>query len=209
MPPLNAVNDSDSHSHNLIGATSDRDDSEHSTFRVLVDASGKPLPKTPEKVRFGSVSVREYERIVGDHPDCRVGPPIAIGWGFVEQGDRSLDNFEAERSTNRRKSIRLTSITRRNILHHLYGIPEKEIRMSEKEVQIILQNRVATNKQTKASLKIEEAKESARRKFRRVFSAKRFASGLEKAMRDSSRSLVPVPGAHQWQPEAPEAVYSC
>ena len=49
------------------------------------------------KVRFGGVTVRDYERIMSDNPSCMHGPSIGIGWRFVKEQTTFVDEFERER----------------------------------------------------------------------------------------------------------------
>ncbi|KAG7367450.1 hypothetical protein IV203_030121 [Nitzschia inconspicua] len=106
-------------------------------------------------VSFGSVQVREYERIVGDHPDTKVGVPLSIGWAFYERPVVPIEQYEGDRI--RKGNIRMTSITRENLLHNVFGIPEDEIRNAEMEVQKIKNQRVHSSKQPMAAAKTETA----------------------------------------------------
>mmetsp|Transcript_11280 Transcript_11280/g.23929 ORF Transcript_11280/g.23929 Transcript_11280/m.23929 type:complete len:292 (-) Transcript_11280:296-1171(-) len=109
----------------------------------------------PKRVSFGPIHVRQYERIVGDHPETKVGVPLAIGWAYYEDEKHpqgvSIERYESDgilnrwaissknnystkpstRTNNRR--VRMTSITRRNMLLNVFGIPLEEIRRAEKE----------------------------------------------------------------------------
>lgn len=164
MPPLNQ-------------SVFSSDDSAHSTESV--DFS----PKTPKttKVGFSSIEIREYERIVGDHPDTKVGPPMSLGWAFYENDAISLDKYEA---SHKKKGIRrMSSITRKNILKNVFGIPEEEIRNAEKEVQKILKNRQKTSTQGKAGEKVEAVAQSFGRKLKRTFSSDRLWKGLMESQR--------------------------
>ena len=40
--------------------------------------NGKPSGKTPKKVRFGDIKLREYPIMLGDNPACSNGPPVSI-----------------------------------------------------------------------------------------------------------------------------------
>jgi hypothetical protein len=155
-------------------------DSAHST----ISADGD---KKKSRVSFGDISVREYERIVGDHPDTKVGPPLSIGWAFIEHRPLDLDQYEEVRL--RKGNRRMSSITRKNILHNVFQIPEEEIRMAEKEVQRIMKNREKTSKQGKVSEKTEEAVQSLGRKLRRSFSKDR---GILKGFLESQRLMFPT-----------------
>eukprot|EP00545_Synedropsis_sp_CCMP1620_P012454 CAMPEP_0119012442 /NCGR_PEP_ID=MMETSP1176-20130426/6731_1 /TAXON_ID=265551 /ORGANISM="Synedropsis recta cf, Strain CCMP1620" /LENGTH=168 /DNA_ID=CAMNT_0006965401 /DNA_START=41 /DNA_END=547 /DNA_ORIENTATION=+ len=161
MPPLNQT-----------GYSSD--DSAHST--VSVDSATKTT-----KVGFSSIEIREYERVVGDHPDTKVGPPMSLGWAFVELDPLSIDDYEA---THKKKGTRrMSSITRKNILKNVFEIPEEEIRNAEKEVQKILKNRVKTNTQGKVSETTEVVVQSFGRKLKRTFSKDRLWKGFVESQR--------------------------
>merc|ERR1739848_269573 len=84
-------------------------------------------------VSFGPIHVRQYERIVGDHPDTKVGVPLAIGWAYYED-DRypegiSIDRYECDRIRKGKK--RMSSITRKNILLNVFEISADEIAQAE------------------------------------------------------------------------------
>ncbi len=144
------------------------DDSNHSTVTAEL--------RKKTRVKFSTVAIREYNRIVGDHPDCKVGPPMSISWEFAELPVQGVDEFESNHK--RRRNIRLTSITRKNMLHHVFGIPESEIRLAEKEVQKILKQRDNSVKQTKVEERAEAFLQSAKRKLRRAFSKNSLWDGI-------------------------------
>ena len=160
---------------------------------VLHDAKVETLSSSEEResprksVSFQSVQVREFNRIVGDHPDVRVGPPISIGWDYTEQQARSIEDYETSKPAQKR-NLRMSSITRKNLLANVFGIPEEEIRAAEKEVQRIKKQRESSNKQGKAGAKVEAAMQSAKRKIRRTFLRDSFMRGLSAA----STNLMPL-----------------
>jgi len=114
------------------------------------------------RVSFGAIQVREYERVVGDHPDTRIGVPLSIGWGYIEHDMIPIEKYESERSS--KGNLRMSSITRKNILHNVFGIPEEELRDAEKEVQKIKKGRERSNKQSNLGAKSESAILGLRRK---------------------------------------------
>lgn len=123
--------------------------------------------ESKKKVRFTSVSIREYVRIVGDHPDCVVGPPMAIGWEYVEVPAQGIDTFEADHLV-RRSSTRLSSTERKELLSHEFGVPEIEIRLAEKRAHKSARRRLHSAKQTKAAELAETFWQSAIRKLKRT-----------------------------------------
>jgi len=119
------------------------------------------------KVSFGPIHVREFERIVGDHPDCKVGVPLAIGWAFYERKPVSIEEHENDRFLKGKNNMRMTSITRKNILQNVFGIPEEELRSAEKENQKIRQQRETSSKQATAATKTQSAIRGVGKKVRR------------------------------------------
>jgi hypothetical protein len=131
------------------------------------------------RISFGGIQVREYERIVGDHPDTRIGVPLTIGWGYMEREMLPIDQYEADRVP--KGNLRMSSITRKNILHNVFGVPEEELRAAEKEVQKIKKSRQRTNNQSKLGAKSESAFKGFRRSVRKILSAEAFIKGLSAA----------------------------
>jgi len=90
--------------------------------------------KERRSVSFGPIHVRQYERIVGDHPETKVGVPLGIGWAYNEDEDHpdgiSIERYEADRI--RKGKVRMSSITRKNMMLHVFGFPEEEIKSAEK-----------------------------------------------------------------------------
>ncbi|EEC43065.1 predicted protein [Phaeodactylum tricornutum CCAP 1055/1] len=149
------------------------------------------LEKTPIKtVQFGAIEIREYNRIVGDHPDVKVGPPVSLGWEYNVREPVDINEYEATRPS-RKVYLRMSSITRKNMLHNVFGIDEEEIASSEKEVQRIKKQREASNKQSKTGEKVESAFQSMKRKFRRKISSENLFRGIASA----SGSMIAV-GMH-------------
>lgn len=157
------------------------EDSEHSTISIadeMNEAVNEVAAANQQrrKVRFSNVQVREFNRIVGDHPDVRVGVPIALGWEHEDRDAVPLDVYE--RSHISKGTVRLSSITRKNLLANVFGIPEEEIRTAEVEVQKIREQRVNTLRQSKSSEKTEAAVQSVKRKFRRRFSKEKLLNAM-------------------------------
>jgi len=144
-----------------------------------------------KSVTFGAIEIREFNRIVGDHPDTRVGPPLSLGWEFEQRSPLPLDEYEAVRPPMK-ANLRMSSITRKNLLHNVFEIPEEEIRAAEKEVQRIAKRREQTSKQGKLSAHTEDIVLSARRKFFRRLSAE----SLIKLLSNSSMAMMPTAMAH-------------
>mmetsp|Transcript_24778 Transcript_24778/g.40541 ORF Transcript_24778/g.40541 Transcript_24778/m.40541 type:complete len:253 (-) Transcript_24778:83-841(-) len=106
-------------------------------------------------VSFGSIEIRDYERIAGDHPDTNIGVPLAIGWAFKERGAMPVDKYEKAKMESFLEDHdldhhhkyhhshggtganlrRLGAMTRKRLLHEEFHIPLDEILQAEKAVQ--------------------------------------------------------------------------
>jgi hypothetical protein len=146
------------------------------------------LSSGQRRVGFGDVEVREYERVVGDHPDVRLGVPISIGWGYYQRENVPLEKYESERKP--KALLRMSSVTRKKILHEVFGIPEEEIRQADKEVQKIKKSREHTKQQSDLSAKTESAARGLRRKFKKAFSVKKLYIGFNAAA--ANQMMMPM-----------------
>jgi hypothetical protein len=133
-----------------------------------------------KSVSFGTVSVREFNRIVGEHPETKVGPPVALGNEFVENPTLHIDEFESSKPESKR-SLRMSSITRKNLLLNVWGFSEEEVRAAEKEVQKIRKQRELSSSTGSVGAVVDNAVSTTKRKFRRIFSGKNFVKGLSMA----------------------------
>jgi len=130
--------ENDSHYHNL----SDVDDNDVDIDVVADDAAtldeniNNNNNRRTRGVSFGPIHVRQYERIVGDHPDTKVGVPLSIGWAYYEDEQHpngvSIERYESDR-IRKRGNLRMSSITTKNMLLNVFGIPLQELRQAEKE----------------------------------------------------------------------------
>lgn len=127
-------------------------------------------PKDRLTVAFRSIQIREFDRVVGDHPDVtNGGPPLTIGWDYLQRPDLNLEDYEnakAKRATQVRVR-RLSSGTRRDLLRIDFQVPLEEILKAEKQVERAKKQRAQSNQPTNKVLGIMEA---AKRKLSRRFS---------------------------------------
>jgi hypothetical protein len=104
-------------------------------------------------VSFGSIEIRDYERIAGDHPETSLGVPLSIGWAFKQRRAVPLERYEQDKlkaylEGNDVKRIsrahhggtsanvkRLGAMTRKKMLHEEFGVPFDEIRRAERSVE--------------------------------------------------------------------------
>jgi len=115
--------------------------------RVYQDTYNTKNARQERSVSFGPIHVRYYERIVGDHPDTRVGVPLALGWAYYED-EKDADGIPIERyecDRIHRGKIRMSSITRKNILLNVFEVPLEDIVEAEKRSKKLQKERKKFN----------------------------------------------------------------
>jgi len=129
------------------------------------------VESSPKKdVRFNNIEIRPYERIIGDHPSCSNGPPIAIGWGFGNAKNYSVEEFESCRGRRRSSDeLMLERHAREQILRNL-GYTAKDLATATRNIRMVQHQRKRTlNNLDKTTFQFEVAMESAIRKAKRAF----------------------------------------
>lgn len=109
------------------------------------------------RVSFGSVQVREYNRIAGNHPEVTEGPSLSLGWGYAEHKTQSVNKFEKSRD-RASQLMPLSGKTRIFILSFVFDIPPQDIKRSEKIAMRVQSQRQETNKLHKEQEKKKAAK---------------------------------------------------
>ena len=173
------------------------DASEHTDATVETDSSSELLDDDliyesnmkRRQINFSSIQIREYERVVGDHPDTRIGVPISLGWKFIEQPAVDITLYEADRLP-KKINLRMSSITRKNLLQTIFDISEEEIQEATIEVQKIKKQRQQSQKQSKVGAKTESAMKSFRKKMKRAISFEKIIEGLAYAASNSPSSAA-------------------
>ena len=91
-----------------------------------------------KRFSFGKVSTREYNIIPGDNPSVGMGPPLSLGWKFVDLNDLDVEDhiyrFRNERSftRNNMRNLILNAYQRKKILFYDWGFNEEDIDLSTK-----------------------------------------------------------------------------
>ena len=57
---------------------------------------------TAKQVTFGDITIKEYDIVLGDHPNVSGGAPIQIGWDVQDVHTRNLDLYEVMRGDRRK-----------------------------------------------------------------------------------------------------------
>jgi hypothetical protein len=93
-------------------------------------------------VTFSNINLRTYEIILGDHPNCKFGAPLSIGWTYDQCHEISVDNYEKAREGQRRtmKSLYLNSACRKKLLRRA-GVTVQEMRDAIQDVRTIQTSR--------------------------------------------------------------------
>mmetsp|Transcript_12364 Transcript_12364/g.27014 ORF Transcript_12364/g.27014 Transcript_12364/m.27014 type:complete len:535 (+) Transcript_12364:310-1914(+) len=96
------------------------------TSNTIQPTSTVIKPTHRRHVTFSSVKIREYSRILGDHPCCPSGPPLSLGWNMEREDEWRLDEYEKERmepcefgGRRGKEGMRLDCGVRREILESL------------------------------------------------------------------------------------------
>ena len=129
--------------------------------------SDETQAKRNRKVKFDSVLVRDYAIMIGDHPCCSIGPPLAIDWEYLQYEPISLDEYEFHHAPRRSMREMLQNYYRRKHILTDAGYTEKDFKEAQKSVTVTKLNRYIT-KQRAPYLPFETAMESGFRKFKRL-----------------------------------------
>ncbi|CAB9509047.1 expressed unknown protein [Seminavis robusta] len=105
------------------------------------------LPRRRRRVvSFGTVQIREFERIAGDNPAVSQGPSLSLGWKSIDQKPLTVRKYE---DTRERASVLtpLTRETRKFLLTFVFDVSSEDIKRSEKSAAKIQAQRHETIKQ--------------------------------------------------------------
>merc|ERR1719162_1302659 len=86
-------------------------------------------------VVFSHVSVRLYERTLGDNPCC-YGAPLTLGWEYTQKKPDCIENYENLRKTQRRSRKEL-SIPFEHRKYILYNVGVSEVDIIKREAELV------------------------------------------------------------------------
>lgn len=97
------------------------------------------LPSVSEQksVRFDSLQIREYDRVLSDNPSTSSGPPIGIGWRYSpEETVVDLEEYETAHEDLRRtkRELAIPPFVRERMLREA-GFSRNEIKLATKRVK--------------------------------------------------------------------------
>lgn len=93
--------------------------------------------KTSYTVAFSVVQIREFERTVGDNPACTSGPPISLGWAYMDVSPDVHVVAHANRPKRSKREFHLPASKRTNLLVQEWQVSEIEIRKARREATYI------------------------------------------------------------------------
>jgi len=124
------------------------------------------ITESKRHISFHQIIVRDYDMILGDHPNCSFGPPVTLGWHYLEYEPLDLNEYEYHHS--RRRPIRKLTLNyyrRRDML--LTENTMDELKKATKEKDRLMMRRTIT-RTLLPYWKVEDALESAGRKLKRI-----------------------------------------
>eukprot|EP00543_Licmophora_paradoxa_P012963 CAMPEP_0202470090 /NCGR_PEP_ID=MMETSP1360-20130828/80481_1 /ASSEMBLY_ACC=CAM_ASM_000848 /TAXON_ID=515479 /ORGANISM="Licmophora paradoxa, Strain CCMP2313" /LENGTH=176 /DNA_ID=CAMNT_0049095655 /DNA_START=223 /DNA_END=753 /DNA_ORIENTATION=- len=132
---------------------------------------GYRISKQRNGVSFDTVTVRQYEMLLGDHPQVSTGPPVSIGWNYEQQQPESIDDFETRRCLYRKKQLNhmVMNYYKRTAIIERAGFTAIEIKAASCEADRIKRQRYVTRRMLPL-WKIEDVIESTGRKAKRAVS---------------------------------------
>jgi hypothetical protein len=154
----------------------------------------QPPSQRKRLVRFSTVQVRQYERIIGDNPSCSSGPSISIGWNYDKNRiiTESIDDFEYKHSCLRLvdEEMILSRHEREQLLSDLGYSKSKIAEAVRKNIKEKTKRRQTVNNLN--AMPMEQMLENVAKKLSRVFKGKKNKGGsnalYNKWKEDSERS---------------------
>ena len=136
---------------------------------VESDRSCSTISRDSKKVKFSTVTVREYPRIVGEHIPTR-GPPLSIDWDYSKEQIHHVDDYEESVlvcGTTRRFPSKLKKLPvqqRIELLRLESGCTMKQILEATKHSNIIRNQR----KRTREVMHLQPVHELCEKIIRRI-----------------------------------------
>lgn len=96
-----------------------------------------------KQVSWGTLNMKLYPIICGDHPDCVHGPPLTIAWNHVAEVTISIDEVESKRLHKTNSATRIDWLARRQLVRSL-GASNADIDEAQNESRRCRQQREAT-----------------------------------------------------------------
>jgi hypothetical protein len=131
-------------------------------------------------VSFGRLQINEFKMTLGDHPSATSGPPVALDWDRQAQTrEFDVDEYERARLPRRkRRQLKIPCRDRRSLLETDAGFSEVQVNQAWAEALQIRKQRQETLQRGLILMTLDDAWESASRKYRRMTDTVARAVGL-------------------------------
>lgn len=124
-------------------------------------------------VSFSTVSFRNYERTVGDHPAVSGGPALDFSWKFSATEPQSVVDYELRRSSRRTGSEMIIRRTEREyMLRSDFGVSRTDLALHVRNINKIKNQRRQTLNNLRFS-RVEETWQKCMRFFARCVGARK------------------------------------
>uniref|UniRef100_A0A7S4QTM1 Uncharacterized protein n=1 Tax=Ditylum brightwellii TaxID=49249 RepID=A0A7S4QTM1_9STRA len=144
--------------------------------------------KRKQSVSFGTIEVRAYERMVGDHPCVSTGAPITLGWKYNQHDGISVDKYERARGSARQLAqLRIPREVRIQILLEHANVSLRDVKEAELSALKARGEMRKSMKRARTPRKgqVDEMKENARRRLRQIMSGARKKQEEEELWRNA------------------------
>eukprot|EP00523_Entomoneis_sp_CCMP467_P015113 CAMPEP_0168786982 /NCGR_PEP_ID=MMETSP0725-20121227/11561_1 /TAXON_ID=265536 /ORGANISM="Amphiprora sp., Strain CCMP467" /LENGTH=246 /DNA_ID=CAMNT_0008837165 /DNA_START=93 /DNA_END=833 /DNA_ORIENTATION=+ len=148
---------SSTHSLPETVCSEDDEDDESDLGVVSVNSSADACPdnnvdnknnERPERksVQWGTIHIREYNRVVGDHPSVTRGPPLALDWAHAEQ-DQVLTVAQHQEQDKKRRFWRLCATERTVLLLHEFEQKPAQLEAATRQAELTRLQRAESRKE--------------------------------------------------------------
>eukprot|EP00549_Striatella_unipunctata_P013055 CAMPEP_0118698066 /NCGR_PEP_ID=MMETSP0800-20121206/14957_1 /TAXON_ID=210618 ORGANISM="Striatella unipunctata, Strain CCMP2910" /NCGR_SAMPLE_ID=MMETSP0800 /ASSEMBLY_ACC=CAM_ASM_000638 /LENGTH=211 /DNA_ID=CAMNT_0006597771 /DNA_START=40 /DNA_END=672 /DNA_ORIENTATION=+ len=133
--------DSSSNEHGIPVVVSDSDNDDDSSVGSFVSATTieeddiHVAKRKKKQVWFSTCSVQEYTSVIGDHPCCKEGIPISLGWEHSTEQVYKVYLYEIrQRTTQHNLYMMLDPTERRERLMQVSGYSQEELDQVEETI---------------------------------------------------------------------------
>jgi len=160
-----------------------------SLHRGRVQQQGKT--KMKRSVSFAQVRIREYERVMGDNPSVRAGPPLSLGWRCAADPIiMTLDDYEDGKGLPRSSSEYLVpKAVREKLLREHADVSRSDMVHTIR----VIQKEKARRRKTVVNLNMqgaEERFEGAKRKIKKILKPSSSYDSMEARMWDEAHAVA-------------------
>ena len=122
-------------------------DDEITMTRTVKDENNNTTT-TKKAVDFDTVSVRYYDRILGDNPACHDGLPITFDWDYSHEKQYAVNDYERcyhhNNQQHNKPPVLLSLLEKERHLMMTCGITPQELKNKKREMKSIQRQRRIT-----------------------------------------------------------------